>query len=131
VSPTQASLDVFLGEKPGQRAALSGFVNYLRNVHEINITLPKRDLKKAKNKRMNKLRDEMLELMRVGGNDEAFRRRWLSVSLAYFHGLPKKVGKVVVDEDILETEGGGMIVTWVGLQYWIRNFSGNAELSDL
>jgi hypothetical protein len=71
---------------------------------------------------MNKLRDEMLELMRVGGNDEAFRRRWLSVSLAYFHGLPKKVGKVVVDENIMDNEDGGIIVTWLGLQYWIQAY---------
>jgi hypothetical protein len=119
--PTQSSLDAFLDKSPGQRAALSGFVNYLRNAHEITIAVPTRDLKKAKNKRMNKLRDEMLELMRVGGDDEAFRRRWLSVSLAYFHGLPKKVGKAVTDENILDLNDGGVTIVWNGLRYWIGN----------
>lgn len=118
--PNQKALDTFLDKTPGQRAAILGFVNYLRNTHQIKITIPKLSPEKAKRNRMNKLKTEMLELMRKGGEDEEFRRQWLSVSLAYFHGLPKKTGRFVNTENILDTGDGGLTVIWHGLKYWVK-----------
>ena len=39
--PDQKALDGFLRQTPGQRAALSGFVKYLREKHGVEMTLPK------------------------------------------------------------------------------------------
>ena len=110
--PNQNVLDAYLETTPGQRAALSGFVCFLRDTHEVKIILPKSNAEKARRNRKKKLEAEMLALMQEVGNSNEFSKRWLSVALAYFHGLPKKVGKTIPNEPIVELEGGSFNVTW-------------------
>ena len=117
--PNQKALDAYLHKSAGQRAAVSGFVNYLRDVHEVDIKIPKLDSGKAKRNRMKKLEAEMLAIMKVGGS-LGLNREWLSVALAYFHGLPKKVGKTVTDENILDSGDGGVTILFNGLRYWVK-----------
>lgn len=119
IPPNQKVLDAYLETTPGQRAALSGFVCYLRDTHGVRITLPKPNKEKAQQNRKKKLEAEMLMLMQEGGNSEEFNRRWLSVALAYFHGLPKKTGKVLRDEQVVVSENEGITVTWNEQIYWI------------
>lgn len=116
--PDQKTLDAYLEKTPGQRAAVSGFVRYLRDIHGAEIALPKVDTVKAERHRRRKLELEMLQLMREGREDEELRRRWLSVALAYFHGLPKKVGRMVGSKDIV-LDDSGMSVIIDGSSYWI------------
>lgn len=118
MTPEQKALDAYLDKTPGQRAAVSGFVRYLRNIHGAEIALPKVDTIKAERNRRRKLELEMLQLMSEGGEGEEFRRRWLSVALAYFHGLPKKVGRMVSSKDIV-LDDSGMSVIVDGSSYWI------------
>ena len=92
--PDQNALDGFLRQAPGQRAALSGFVTYLREKHGAEITLPKHDLSRAYRNRRKKLEAEMLTLMREGETDREWKQRWLCVALAYFHDLPLKTGQM-------------------------------------
>ena len=117
--PNQNVLDAYLETTPGQRAALSGFVCFLRDTHEVKIILPKSNAEKARRNRKKKLEAEMLALMQEVGNSNEFSKRWLSVALAYFHGLPKKVGKTIPNEHIVELEGGSFNVTWKEQLYWI------------
>lgn len=117
--PDQLVLDAYLENTPGQRAAVSGFVRYLRNVHGSDIALPKVNEIKVKSNRKKALEAEMLLLMREPGEGEAFIRRWVSVALAYFHGLPKKVGLRVIGGDIIASPDDGLIVRLDGRQYWI------------
>jgi hypothetical protein len=92
VAAGQPLLKVCLNKLPGQRAAVSGFVGYLRNTLGIPVVLPKVDKKKTEQRRKKRLEAEMLALMRVADDSEKSRRKWLSVALAYFHGLPRAVG---------------------------------------
>ena len=116
--PDQKALDGFLRQAPGQRAALAGFVKYLREEHGAEITLPKHDFRRAYSYRRKKLEAKMLVLMREDGTDRDKMRRWLSVALAYFHDLPLKVGKQVGDKEITADENG--LTVWVsGNAYWI------------
>jgi len=124
--PNQKVLDTYLETTPGQRAALSGFICYLRDTHEVKITLPKPNTEKAQRNRKKKLEAEMLVLMQEGGNSDEFMRRWLSVALAYFHGLPKKVGKTMPNDQIAEQENGGFNVTWKEQIYWVPSVDINA-----
>lgn len=117
--PDQKVLDSYLEETPGQRAAVSGFVCYLRVKHEVALALPKANSGKALLNRKKKLEAEMLVLMREGGEGDEFRKRWLSVALAYFHGLPKIVGKTIQSEDVLKEADCGTSVNWNGHKYWI------------
>lgn len=119
VPPDQKALNAYLEKTPGQRAAISGFVTYLRDTHGVDISLPRPDLGKAQRNRRKKLEAEMLALMREQGEEEELRRRWLTVALAYFHGLPKKVGRNIQSVNIGGDEEGDLTVTWNGQRYWI------------
>lgn len=116
--PGQNELSGFLKRSPGQRAALSGFVGFLRQSHGVEIALPAPDFRAAKLRR-KKLEAEMLALMREGGEGNEFRRRWLSVALAYFHGWSRKAGKLVRDEQVTVHEGGSLTIVLDGKKYWI------------
>ena len=118
IPPNQRVLDAYLQKSAGQRAAVSGFVNYLRDIHGVEIKIPKLDVGKAQLNRRKRLETEMLSLMKAGSNGE-INREWLSVALAYFHGLPRKVGKMVDNENIMDIGDGGVSVTWNGLKYWV------------
>lgn len=111
ISPGQPLLKAFLDRVPGQRAAVSGFVGYLRNTLGIPVVLPKLDKKKAEQRRKKQLEAEMLALMRVADDSEEFRRKWLSVALAYFHGLPREVGLNLKPEDIKTSSSEEIFVT--------------------
>lgn len=119
IPPNQKVLDAYLQKTPGQRAAVSGFVNYLRDVHNVDVKLPKLNVKKNQLNRQKKLEAEMLELMKAG-RDKASDREWLSLALAYFHGLPKKIGKTIAFENIINTNDGGIEVIWSGRRYWLK-----------
>lgn len=117
--PNQKALNAYLAKSSGQRSAISGFICHLRNVHCVEIQLPKLDKNKAQRNRRKKLETQILALMKAGkANTE--NREWLSVALAYFHGLPKRVGKTIASENIIDTANGGVTVSWNGLRYWLK-----------
>ena len=60
----------------------------------------------------------LLALMKEGRGSKKFKRRWLSVALAYFHGLKRNVGLVVKDTNLTQADGG-LVVTWNNVDYWI------------
>jgi len=117
--PDQGVVNMYLKKTPGQRAALSGFIRYLRCTHGADITLPKRDTKKGRKNRRKKLETEIFALIREESKDGKFQQRWLSVALAYFHGLPKKVGQKLRSDDVVQEKDGGFLVSWNGATYWI------------
>ncbi|MBU2720448.1 hypothetical protein HF563_13955 [Acidithiobacillus ferridurans] len=118
--PDQKAVDVYLAKVPGQRAALTGFVRYLREVHSVGVAMPKAKEGAAQKVRQRKLEQEMLAMMREGGEGDEFLRRWVSVGLAYFHGLPRKVG---IGADVLRTDGEGMAINVEGKSYWLPSIS--------
>jgi hypothetical protein len=119
VPPDQRVLDAYLKIAPGQRAAISGFICYLQDKHGVNLILPKHDTLRRQRNRRKKLEKEMLILMQEKDDSGGFQRRWLSTALAYFHGLPKKVGKTIENEHIAVLEDGNYSVTWNNKNYWI------------
>ena len=118
--PDQDVLNAYLATTPGQRAAVSGFVRYLREAHGAKVTLPRADLHKAHQQRRKKLEAALLTMMRERNVSSESRRKWLSVALAYFHGLSPSVGLVLKDADVLPSDDG-MVVTWKSLLYWVPN----------
>jgi hypothetical protein len=116
--PNQGALEKYLDQAPGQRAAISGFVGFLQAAYKSTLILPRPDSKKALRRREKKLEDEMYAIMQKDTQDESSKRQWLTIALAYFHGLPKSVGNLLTDKDI-SASNGGMTVTWNNNQYWI------------
>ncbi|WP_257620815.1 hypothetical protein [Aeromonas hydrophila] len=121
IQPNQKILDAYLDKKPGQRAAISGFVRYLREVRGIEIALPKANLGRVHRQRRKKLEAELLTLMKEGGQSKKFKRRWLSVSLMYFHGLKRNVGLIVKDTDVYQIDDG-LVITWNNKSYWVASY---------
>ncbi|MDR7927033.1 hypothetical protein RIE95_08560 [Acidithiobacillus thiooxidans] len=116
--PDQRAVDVYLAKVPGQRAALTGFVRHLREAHSVEVVMPKSKDGAAQKTRQRKLELEMLAMMREGGEGEEFLRRWVSVGLTYFHGLPRTVGRGVT-VGVLRTEGCGIVMDLSGRSYWL------------
>ncbi len=125
--PDQTNLDAYLQKAPGQRAALSGFLSFLREAHALHL-VPFVDAKRVEKLRRRKLEKEMLKLL--GGDSDAitYNRNWLSAALAYFHGLPRKVGMTIPEVQVESDAAGGLSVTWNDQKYWIPDF-GSARRS--
>lgn len=120
ILPDQRRLDAYLAKTPGQRAGVSGFVRYLREAHGAEITLPKVDPERTRRQRRKRLELELLTLMREGGVSDEFKRRWLSVALVYFHGLPKRVVSTNWKNLLHRCENGdGVVFQWKGFDYWL------------
>lgn len=113
--PTQADLDRYLQRKPGQRAAITGFVNYLRACG-LGIRMPRKPsatLSRAKRER------RMLELMAAGASSEVSDREWMKLGLEYFHDVPaREAGRAGADA-IMNDSDSGMTVRLSGKTYWI------------
>lgn len=116
--PNQKSLDIYLSKKPGQRAAISGFVGYLREVHSIEIELPNARSVEAKRRRRKALELELLTLMVHGNNSEPCRMRWVFVALAYFHGVTCAAVRKMIDAGLVQS-GSGFVIICESIEYWL------------
>lgn len=114
----QGVLDAYLAKTPGQRAAVSGFVRYLREAHGAEIALSVADPGRVKQQRRKKLEADLVALMKEDGAGAEFKRRWISVTLAYFHGLSKKAGRMLQPEDVVQADEG-LVVTLNKASYWL------------
>jgi len=116
--PNQKSLDIYLSKKPGQRAAISGFVGYLREAHDVDIELSSASSSEAKRRRRKSLEAELLTLMGYGDDSEPGRVQWVSVAMAYFHGVNINSAKKALKAGLVQT-GDGFSVTWENRAYWL------------
>lgn len=116
--PSQVVLEKYLDKVPGQRAAISGFVGYLRKSYQVDIVLPDVDDEKARQRQRKRLEKEMLSLMREG-IDQKPLKRWLPTALAYFHSLPLSEGRKIKEGDVRRLDDGSYVVTWKGQEFWL------------
>lgn len=116
--PNQALLNQYLAEAPGQRAAITGFIHFLNEKYPLGL-VAQTDESRIRKARKKKLEAEMQVLIQASNEDTDFRRKWLSVALAYFHDLPRKVGNNLREQDIAGTRDEGLTITWNKAQYWV------------
>lgn len=90
--PGQDALDSYLLNAPGQKASIFGFVSFLNSHHAASLVV-RVDHQKTRSMRRKQLEAEMIKLLEDVQRDDAFEAEWISISLAYFHGLPRRVGK--------------------------------------
>lgn len=115
---TQRNLERFLLEKPGQRAALTGFVNFLRREFKFNLSVKKLEPTVRLRAKRRMLEQPIVEAISVGIDDSSRLNRWISLSLAYFHNLPKSASSEIGRHDVKE-EADGFEVIWRGRKYWV------------
>lgn len=117
--PDQRALAAYLETAPGQRAAVSGFVRYLRAIWAVDINLSRKDAEKVKRNRKRQLEKQMLALMRGDGESQASIVRWLSIALAYFHDLPVTAREGLSQGQISIHQDGSYTITRNGEKYWV------------
>lgn len=117
--PDQKMLDAYLSKTPGQRAAVSGFVGYLRDGHKLDITLtPAND--KTKRIKKKRLEAELLRLLAENDQSDAGRLKVLAVAMAYFHGVAQKdITAAVMESAVRSADKVGAVFTAKGAQYWL------------
>ena len=87
--PDQDALDAYLRDAPGQRAAVTGIVNYLRREHDADLTVPKEVRTRSPERRRKRLEDEAIALLDEGPEAKRFERRWHILALRLYQGLSK------------------------------------------
>jgi hypothetical protein len=117
----QHAIDQYLIRKPGQKANLTGFINYLNKVN-CTVLILRIDEKKAQKLRKRKLRNKLLYLI-TNPNDEKNPRKWLLYSLQYFHNLPMKVAGSALKNGTENQDDDGVIITWKDNDYFIPSMS--------
>lgn len=102
--PTQADVDQYLAVKQGQKAALTGFINYLNKCYELELVcqLNEQLVAQVKQQNRHKLEQKMIELVIKYRNDPAAfdKKEWFQTAMLYFHGVDfKKDSKFDVVEE--------------------------------
>jgi hypothetical protein len=115
--PDQKVLNLYLTKKPGQRAALSGFIGYLNQILQIEIGLPKKSEEAAEKKR-ERLRQKLVTLLR-DGKSQGDGLNGLKMALCYFHALSRKMVEQVRMGDVAKAGVDGVKVSLGGEEYWI------------
>jgi len=126
IPPTQAVLLDYLSHTPGQRAAVSGFVCYLRYQHGLDMTLPATQKLNVVTKRKG-VEAKLAKLLSRGTQSAKERRQALELALQYFHGLSGSVAqKVAGSAPVVEKSKGDWAILYDGRSYWLP-----AELSQV
>lgn len=123
--PNQHSLNGYLASSPGQRAAISGFVNHLRTHCDTKVVLPSINSSQLRQQRRKKLERELIGMMTKGQSND-YEQQWIALALAYFHKLPRHAGT----QAYVCYENDGMIARWDNQRYWIPFLTRPEELDQ-
>lgn len=119
--PGQDALDDYLLNAPGQKASIFGFVSFMNSHHAANLIVRVDDQKRRSMLR-KQLEAEMVKLLDDGRRDDAFKAEWISISLAYFHGLPRRIGKKSKHFSISTDADGNFSVFMNGDTYFVPHW---------
>ena len=115
--PTQNDVDVFIKRRPGQFAAITGFINFLNRHTSLDIRLPPKP-KRSGESRKRRLERQLLAIYSETSPDANDEVLWIELGLMYFHNVPKKQLKTI--ELIYEKDRDEGY--WVSLgkeRYWL------------
>lgn len=115
--PSQIALSRYLKGSPGQRAALSGFIAHINRHHQLALKLPAPSSQTPAQRR-KKAEQKILEILQ-NPQDESFEKRWITLGLTYFHGLPTRIGLRIKASDVTSEDNGSMTIVWEGNSYYL------------
>lgn len=117
-APTQAALERYLLAKPGQRAAVSTFLGFLKGSCGIELQLPP---KIAGNSTAGRkaLERRIAALMAPSVNAKQVAKHWVLLALRYFHHLSLADAKTVCAGSSVQPRAGGTVLCFQGQEYWI------------
>lgn len=111
--PGQAALGAYLGQVPGQRAALSTFLGFLRAKHSLDLRLPPKPSALAVRKVLEKQIAAMVQ------DQRPIDKRWIVIALRYFHHLSAAEARAIhaAASSVDTTEG--VELTLNDSVYWV------------
>ncbi|WP_415258473.1 hypothetical protein [Thauera phenylacetica] len=115
--PGQPALDDFLAESPGQKAAVTGFVNFLNDAFGGEL-VPHIDELQVEKARRSALEGKLMDLLRQNLGPDDVLKRWIPCALEYFHDVPARAVKALTDHDVTRDDSGA-VVTLNGIKYWV------------
>ncbi len=116
--PTQDSVEKFLIQTPGQKAAVQGFISYLNHSYGLSLR-PQVNERAVSRARVQKLEATLLAMYTAKGEGDAFNRQWIKSALMLLHGLPK-VNKKSLSYSVLAFKGEpGFNVSFNAKTYWV------------
>lgn len=118
ILPTQGALDKYLRKAPGQKAAVTGFINHLNKAYRLDLVAPV-DKKRSAEIHRKRLESELVALLSEINDSDEFRRKWISTALAYFHQLSKRVCQKISYENITVHEDHGFTIALSDRSYWV------------
>jgi hypothetical protein len=124
--PNQSALDRYLLTSPGQKASVTGFVAFMNKHHGAGLVI-RLDKQRTLSHRQRRLEVELADLLAQEVRDDGFKNRWISVSLAYFHGLARSVNGNFKNATVL-TQDSGFLIDWNGRTYWVPHWNYHPEL---
>ncbi len=111
--PTQSDLDAYLLERPGQKANITGFANFINEAQEVSL-VPWTDERRARERGRARLERQLIAMMKDPEDSVDYREKWVRAAMRYFHD--RVLGKVY---SCYEDMDDGLIVRKGGKDYWI------------
>jgi hypothetical protein len=113
--PGQAALERYLAATPGQRAAVSTFLGFLKARRGIELRLPTKPSAQVR----QSLEKQIAALITSPVDADQTPNRWALLALRYFHHLSATDAKTIYKESKLHPGSGGTVFTFRGQGYWI------------
>lgn len=117
-APSQATLERYLANTPGQRAALSTFLGFLKASRGIELRLPPKQAGNSAAAR-KALEKQITALMAPSADAAQVAKRWTPLALRYLHHLSPAQAKEVAARAVAKEEGRGTVLSCDGHDYWI------------
>ena len=89
------------------------------------------DSKKQKAHRRKLLEKSIVNLIMSGRKDEGALKKWIKISLEYFHGVPKSTAAKISHEAVVENEDGSYTIRIGGEDYWIPEINQTSALRSI
>jgi len=119
--PDQKTLDAYLGGAPGQLAAVTGFVNYLREHHGAALAVSPIDPRRAESRRREVLERDVARLLERREDGENIESRWLVLALCLLHDVGRQRGRVIARAASIERQEDGFHLSRDGSTYYVPN----------
>ena len=116
--PSQATLERYLAKTPGQRAALSTFIGFLKANRGIDLRLPPKMSSNSLAER-KALEKQITALMALTVKSGQVAKSWAPLALRYLHHMTPAQANEVVTRAVTRDEGNGTVLHCDGHDYWI------------
>lgn len=117
--PDLKILNSWITIRPGQRSAVTGFLNHLKQERSLDL-LAGLDTRKVAAGKKRRLETKLMKLLRQPERNEKEQSELLIAALEYFHGVPrKKAMHAKPDKEIDLNSKRGFFVSIGSQQFWL------------